>query len=76
MIKINQQIEEIEIALDEKRYRLGSWQKLVEEVEALSSDERAEISGLISELGNKLHQRHGFQKWTPSLGQPDSDCKV
>lgn len=60
MIKINQQIEEIEIALDEKRYRVGSWQKLVEEVEALSSDERAEISGLISELGNKLHQRHGF----------------
>lgn len=60
MLTINQQIEEIENALDEKRYRVGSWQKLIEEVEALSSDERAEISESISELGNKLHQRHGF----------------
>ena len=60
MLTINQQIEEIENALDEKRYRVGSWQKLIEEVEALSSDERADISESISELGNKLHQRHGF----------------
>ncbi len=60
MTIISQQIEEIEHALNEKRYRVGSWQKLVEDVDALSRDERVEISGLISELGNKLHQRHGF----------------
>ncbi len=60
MTSISQQIEEIEQALDEKRYKVGSWQKLVEQVDALGSDERVEISGLVSALGNKLHQRHGF----------------
>lgn len=60
MTAINQQIDDIGQALDENRYRVGSWQKLIADVEALGSDERAEISGLISELGNKLHRRHGF----------------
>jgi hypothetical protein len=60
MTAISQQIGEIEQALYEKRYKVGSWQKLVEEVDGLGRDERAEISGLVSALGNKLHQRHGF----------------
>jgi hypothetical protein len=60
MAAIDQQIEEIDLALDENRYRVGSWQKLVEDIEALDRPERIEISRSISELGNKLHRRHGF----------------
>lgn len=62
MTAISQQIDDIGQALSENRYRVGSWQKLVADIEALGRDERAEISGLISELGNKLHQRHGFPR--------------
>ncbi len=60
MTTVSQQIEDIEQALNENRYRVGSWQKLVEDVEALGRDESSEISGLVSDLGNKLHRRHGF----------------
>jgi hypothetical protein len=60
MSAISQQIHEIEQALDENRYRVGSWQKLIADVEALDRQERIELSRSISQLGNKLHQRQGF----------------
>jgi hypothetical protein len=62
MTAIAQQIDEIEQALNENRYKVGSWQKLVQAVEALGQEERAEVSESISELGNKLHQRHGYPR--------------
>lgn len=62
MTEITQQIEEIQQALDEKRYQVGSWQRLVKDVEALGREERTEVSESISELGNKLHQRHEFPR--------------
>jgi hypothetical protein len=60
MTAIAQQIDEIEQALSENRYKVGSWQKLLQAVEALGQEERTAVSESISELGNKLHQRHGF----------------
>jgi hypothetical protein len=62
MTAIAQQIEEIQQALDENRYQVGSWQRLVKDVEALGREERIEFSRSISELGNKLHQRHGYPR--------------
>jgi hypothetical protein len=62
MTTISQQIDEIDQSLNENRYRVGSWQKLVADIEALDRSERTGFSGSISELGNKLHRRHGFPR--------------
>ncbi len=60
MVPVSQQITDIQQALDENRYSIGSWQKLVSAVEALSPAERVAFSGSVSDLGNRVHQRHGY----------------
>ena len=44
MVPVSQQITDIQQALDENRYSIGSWQKLVSAVGALSPAERVAFS--------------------------------
>lgn len=62
MSSVNEQIEAIERALGEDRYRVGGWQRLIAAVEVLPREERRALASRLSELSDQLHARHGFVK--------------